>query len=73
MADSSVKLSNLRVLVLLVPPLLYGCTTSDAAGDGKGLADLANTPGVTAECVAPNIVTENGTCEAPKELSWKKA
>lgn len=52
-------------------PVLQGCTTSSATALAYDPMLSVNAPGGTVGCMAPNIVTLDGKCEQPKQLSWK--
>lgn len=66
----------IRIICLIVAvvfiPMLQGCSTSNAMGDGLVLAGSVNEPSGTSGCISPKIVTEEGKCKTAEKLSWMK-
>ncbi len=68
---TTVRFAAEIILLIFAIPVLQGCTTGSAAKLDAGLVSAVNSPGGTVGCIAPNIVTRDGKCQAPKRLSWK--
>jgi len=60
------------IMAVVFIPMLQGCSTSNAMGDGLVLAGSVNEPSGTSGCISPMIVTEEGKCKAAEKLSWMK-
>ncbi len=64
------KIISLTFLMLL-SLALQSCTTTNAT-DRSGALDSVNVPSGITDCIAPKIISEDGLCQDPNELSWIK-
>lgn len=68
------KYAIYRSLVLLVLPVMVGCSVSNASltkKDIQSTASAVNMPSGTVGCISPSIVNEDGECAEPKKLSFQ--